>query len=158
MICLNSFEKLLEQTAKDKLDVVTYRFDSNRIKGLYCDNTIALSKNLDTTAERSSVLAEEMGHHYTTAGDIIDPSDSGNRKQELRARAWAYNKMVGIRGIIGAYEHRCRNLCDMADFLEVTPAFLMDAFEYYKSKYGVYVEIDNYIVFFEPVGVLKVDI
>ena len=31
-------------------------------------------------AEKACVLAEELGHHYTTIGDIIDQKESENRK------------------------------------------------------------------------------
>lgn len=38
----------------------------------------------------------------------------------------------------------------MADYLDVTEDFLKDALESYRRKYGIYTEIDNYIIFFEP--------
>lgn len=37
-------------------------------------------------AEKACVLAEELGHHYTAVGDIIDQSYYSNRKQELRGK------------------------------------------------------------------------
>ena len=41
---------------------------------------------------------------------------------------------------------------EMADYLDVTEDFLKDALKSYRRKYGIYTEIDNYIVFFEPHG------
>ena len=38
--------------------------------------------------EKASVLAEELGHYYTTVGNILDQEDAGNRKQEHKARTW----------------------------------------------------------------------
>ena len=32
------------------------------------------------------LLQEELGHHYTTHGNIIDIENAENRKQEHRAR------------------------------------------------------------------------
>ena len=84
-----------------------YKFKSKNIKGLYCDNVIALSKDIRTTTEKTCVLAEEIGHHFTTAGDIIDQTNAKNRKQELRARMWAYDKQIGLSGIIDAFENKC---------------------------------------------------
>lgn len=49
-----------------------------------------------TQTEKSCVLAEEIGRRYTTIGDILDQNDMNNRKQELRARLWAYNKQIGL--------------------------------------------------------------
>ncbi|MGB8451152.1 MAG: hypothetical protein WCD89_02365 [Anaerocolumna sp.] len=59
-------------------------------------------------------------------------------------------------GIIRAYEFGCRNQYEMAEYLEVTEEFLAKALSSYKNKYGPYVKIDFYIVFFEPnLGVMK---
>ena len=38
----------------------------------------------------------------------------------------------------------------MADFLDVTEKFLQDALNAYRLKYGQYVIIDNYTIYFEP--------
>ena len=119
------------------------------LKGLYVDGNIAIDKSM-TTTEKACVLAEELGHHYTSVGNILDLSDVQNRKQELRARLWGYNNKVGLLGIIQAYKHRCQNLTEMADLLDVTEQFLAEALEQYRRKYGYKVEIDNYVIFFEP--------
>ena len=119
------------------------------MKGLYYDGNIAIHKSL-TAVEKSCILAEELGHHYTTVGDILDQDDTENRKQELRARLWAYNKQIGLRGIIRAYEAHLTEIHEVAEFLEVTPEFLQDALQCYRSKYSPYTTVDNYIIFFEP--------
>ena len=77
-------------------------------------------------------------------------SDTCNRKQEARAHLWAYNKQVGLQGIINCYKANCRALHDMADYLNVTEEFLNDAIECYRSKYGICVQVDNYVIGFEP--------
>lgn len=120
------------------------------LKGLYYNGNIAIEKKL-TQTQKACVLAEELGHHYTTVGNILDQSDPVARKQELRARLWAYNKMVGLHGIISAYRHHCRTLADMAEYLDVTEQFLADCLETYRQKYGCCVELDNYVIMFEPV-------
>lgn len=118
--------------------------------GLLINKRIAIRKNLSTHTEKACVLAEELGHYYTTSGNILDQNEVTNRKQELRARLWAYNHQIGLIGIIRAYEHGCRNASEMAEYLNVTEAFLQDALSCYRSKYGICVEFDNYIVFFIP--------
>ncbi len=119
------------------------------MKGLYCNGNIAIHKSL-TSVEKSCILAEELGHHYTTVGDILNQEDARNRKQELQARLWAYNKQIGLRGIISAYEAHLTEIHEAAEFLEVTPEFLSDALQCYRSKYSPYTTVDNYIIFFEP--------
>lgn len=128
------------------------RANKGRIKG----NRIAIQKELSET-EKKCVLAEELGHHYTTSGDILDQSIVENRKQELLARTWAYNKLIGLFGIVDAYKAGCRNRSEMAEHLDVTEEFLDEALERYRSKYGLYTMVDNYIIYFEPsLGVLEV--
>ena len=68
-----------------------FRTYDGRIK----DKSIYIRKDM-TPTEKACVLAEELGHHYTTVGNILDQSDVGNRKQELKARLWAYDKHIGL--------------------------------------------------------------
>ena len=118
--------------------------------GLISGNRIAIRKNIATTTEKACVLAEELGHHYTTTGNILDQQNVVNAKQELHARTWAYNECVGLIGIVKAFESGCKSLYEMADYLNVTEDFLKDALESFRRKYGIYTEIDNYFIFFEP--------
>lgn len=118
--------------------------------GLISGNRIAIRKNIATTTEKACVLAEELGHHYTTTGNILDQQNVVNVKQELHARTWAYNECIGLIGIVKAFESGCKSLYEMADYLNVTEDFLKDALESFRRKYGIYTEIDNYFIFFEP--------
>ena len=147
---MNIYEEMQDRAYNAGIDVVEYSFRNKTIKGLYCDGTAAISNDIDTNAERACILAEEMGHHYTSAGNIIDQTDEQNRKQEFRARMWAYNEMVGLIGIIDAYKNGCRNSYEVAEYLEVTEKFLNDALEAYRDKYGVYTSVDNYAIYFIP--------
>lgn len=146
---MTKLEKLENEAYKDNVNVIDYTFDSNRIKGLYCDGTVALSKSL-SNKERTCVLTEELGHYHTTVGNIICQSNVANRKQERRARVWAYEKMIGLMGIVKCYQNGCHTLYEMAEYLDLTEEFLSEALQYYRSKYGVYITIDNYIIYFEP--------
>lgn len=144
---MNAYECLLIEAGNEGLIVkeLPLRGYDGRIKG----NRVAISRSL-TQTQKSCVLAEELGHYYTTVGNILDQSDAGNRKQESRARLWAYNKMVGLIGIIEAHKNRCQNLSEMAEHLNVSESFLKETLERYRMKYGCKVEIDNFIILFEP--------
>lgn len=122
------------------------KYNNGRIKG----NKIAIRKDLETSSQKTCVLAEELGHHYTTVGNILDQADTGNRKQERRARLWAYDKLIGLHGIIDAFEHGCGNRYEIAEYLDVTESFLLDAIAVYREKYGVCKRFQNYVVYFEP--------
>lgn len=152
---MNKYEELLNDANKSNI-VVTDQFNlsGTRIKGLYCDGTIALNRDIYIESEKTCVLAEELGHHYTTVGDIMDQTDVSNRKQERRARIWAYHKLLSLNNLIDSYKYGCRNQFEIAEHLNVTEEFLVDCLEYYKEKYGLYVRKDNYLIYFEPLGIM----
>ena len=145
---MNSYEILLSEASEYGLIVKEkpLKYNNGRIKG----SRVAIRQDLSTSIEKACVLAEELGHHYTTYGNILDQSDTSNRKQELRARAWAYNKQIGLLGLIRAYEHGCRNRFEIAEYLEVTEEVLEECLIFYRNKYGVCANIDNYVVYFIP--------
>ncbi|MGL5434643.1 MAG: ImmA/IrrE family metallo-endopeptidase [Lachnospiraceae bacterium] len=142
-----TYEKLLIEadaegiTTKEK-DLVSA---NGRIKG----ERIAIRKDI-STVQKACAMAEELGHYYTTVGDIVELKSVNDYKQERKARLWAYNKLIGLYGIVSGYKARCRNLYDLAQHLEVTESFLQEALDCYRSKYGATVELDNHIIFFEP--------
>lgn len=146
---MNFYEKLQEEAGRNGVNVIDYSFESQRIKGLYCDGSVAICHDM-TTAEKSCVLAEELGHYHMTVGNILDQSDTSNRKQERAARLWAYNRRIGLSGIIQGYRQHCRNLHELAECLEVSEDFLKEALECYREKYGCYTELDGYLIMFEP--------
>lgn len=147
---MNTYEKLQEEACKDGIDVIDYPFKSKKIKGLYCDGTVAIRDNIDTTTEKACVLAEELGHHYTSIGNIIDMEYTGNRKQERQARLWGYNRSIGLFGLIRAYEHGCKDKYEIAEYLDVTEEYLEDCIDCYRDKYGECKTIDNYTIYFIP--------
>lgn len=113
-------------------------------------NRIAIHSDISTQIEKSCILAEELGHYHTNYGNVLDQSDVQNRKQELRARRWGYDLKIGLTGIVNAYRNGCRNLSEAAEFLDVTEEYFLEAIKAYRSKYGVFAAVDNYVVYFEP--------
>lgn len=143
-----TYEEL--QIQHDNLNIVELDLSEvKNLKGLYFNENIAIEKSL-TPKEKACVLAEELGHHYTSTGNILDQTKTENIKQEQKARMWAYNKQIGLYGIINAYKRGCRNIHEMAEYLDVTEEFLGDALNAYRLKYGQYVIVDNYTIYFEP--------
>lgn len=147
---MNKYEKLLEDAAEKGLYVVeNAAFESNS-HGLINGDVIGLNRELDSTTEKACILAEELGHHYTSVGNIVDMSKVQNRKQERQARLWGYNEMVGLAGLIKAYEHGCHGLDEAAECLEVTAEYLQECVDCYREKYGASVVFDNYYIIFIP--------
>ena len=142
------YEALLVEADNEGLTVkeMPMRYNNGRIKG----NRIAIRKDIDTSAEKTCVLAEELGHHHTSVGDILDMTDIGNRKQERQARLWGYNKLIGLSGLIKAYEAGCQDRFVVAEYLGVTEEYLCECLNTYRDKYGVGVTVDDYYIMFIP--------
>lgn len=148
-----NYEQLL--TAADQEGLLVKEQPLTEHDGLIRGSHIAIRKDIETQAEKSCVLAEEIGHYRTSSGNILDQNKAKNRKQEYRARLYGYNLKIGLTGLISAYEAGCGNLCEMAEYLDATEEYLKEAIDCYKSKYGLCTSIDNYIIYFEPLAVIK---
>lgn len=149
-----TYEELLMESEKQNLIVKEKNLPG--YKGRIYKNRIAIRKDM-TSIEKACVLAEELGHHETTVGNIIDLSVSWNRKQERQARLNGYNRMIGLMGIVRAYEAGCQNQHEIAEFLNVTEEYLLECIECYRDKYGTMKSIDNYTIYFIPhLAVMKI--
>lgn len=148
------YEELLIEANHEGLNV--YERNIGNFKGLYVDGNIALNHAIETRAEKACVLAEELGHYHTTCGNILDQSKAENRKQERKARAWAYERLVNFHGLIEASKCGIKNKYELAEFFGVTEWFLEQAIQYYKEKYGMLLKLGCYIIYFEPLGVFKI--
>ena len=148
-----TYEQLL--TTADQNGLLVKEKKLAKHDGLLKGKRIAIRKDIETQAEKSCVLAEELGHHYTSSGDILDQDNIMKQKQEYRARLYGYNLKIGLTGLIRAYEAGCRNLYEMAEFLDATEEYLKEAIRCYRSKYGVCTAIDNYVIYFEPFAVMR---
>ena len=147
---MNKYEELLNEAVDAGVSVdEDFPFIGNT-SGLYIDGNIALSAKLDTSIEKACVLAEELGHHYTSVGNILDMTSAVNRKQERQARLHGYNRLIGLTGIINAFNAGCQNKYEIAEYLDITDEYLEECISCYRDKYGVYKIVDNYIIYFIP--------
>lgn len=148
VLYVNSYEILLDEAHSAGLLVKEKPLQSNdgRING----NRIAIRRDIKTSRQKANVLAEELGHYYTSTGDIRDQSTLENRKQERQARLHGYNRLIGLMGIIHAFNAGCQNKYEIADFLDVTEEYLEECISCYRDKYGVYTTVDNYVIYFIP--------
>lgn len=141
------YEALLKEY--DATELIIKEKDLQGSNGRIRGNRIAIKKDI-SLRQKACVLAEELGHYHTTVGDILDQTDVSSRKQERTARLWAYNKQIGLSGLVHCFEARCQNIHEMADHLGVTEAFLQDALECYRQKYGICTSYQQYTIYFEP--------
>lgn len=148
------YEKLLLEADEEKLDVTEEKM-LPRNKGFYGDGVIWINRHIPTFTEKGCVLAEELGHYHTSDGEIIDLSEFGNRKQELRARFWAYERLVPLEKLVQAQKEGIRNHFELANYLGVTEDFLKEALKRHKEKHGLFTLVNGIALFFDPLGTLE---
>lgn len=123
---MNLYEQLLTEYDNDLIICE----ESMISHGLYCDGCVWINESLPT-AQKVSVLAEEIGHYMTSVGNILDQSDINNAKQERQARVWAFNKIIPIERITEAAAKGYTQIYEMAEYLDVDEKFLREGLEYY---------------------------
>jgi len=128
---------------------------SKKIKGLYSNNVVCINKKIESSIEKACVLAEELGHYHTSSGNILDQSNLLNRKQEKRARKWAYKKLIPFEKLVQASNEGIQTKYELAEYLGVTEDFLENALKRYKEEYGTCTYVGEKILYFEPLGVLE---
>ena len=150
---MQNYETLMSQH-----DDITYIFDRNmpnKHKGLYIDNTVYINKN-QSAPELFSTVAEEIGHHLTSYGDIIDQSVADSRRQEKKARYVASLMTVSLEGLIECYKEGLSLDYECAEFLEVTIDSFKEAIELYQEKMGLTFVYNGYHFSFETAGSLNI--
>lgn len=145
---MDAYEELLESAHNEGLIVKEMPLQSS--DGRIYGNRIAIRQDITTSIQKAGALAEELGHYYTTVGNIHDQSIIENRKQERQARLHGYNRLIGLMGIIHAFNAGCQNKYEIADFLDVTEEYLEECISCYRDKYGICKQVDNYVVYFIP--------
>ena len=76
-----TYEELLE--AADDLGLIAKEKDLQAHDGLIRGRRVAIRRSIPSQCRKACVLAEELGHYFTSAGDIMDPTNAGSRKQGL---------------------------------------------------------------------------
>lgn len=114
---LISYVDLLIHSERENIKVLERPLKAykGRVKG---DKILINSKMSE--CEKACILAEELGHYYTTVGNILDQTESNNRKQEKTARRWAVHKLIEMDELIDAIKSGYESLSDIAEYLNIT--------------------------------------
>ena len=143
---MTPYEELLEIAKNEGVTVVDYDL-GERLSGLYCDGCVLINKNSDT-AEKYCTLAEELVHHYTATGNIVETDTIDKCRQEQQGRRLGYEMILPIQDILNVIIDGYDTLPLVAEQLDVTPEYLQEALIYYGKKYGPEAEYGDYIVTF----------
>jgi len=146
---ITELEKIEQEISDKGIDLIHYPFKSKRLKGIYLaeknNKTIGLSNQITSENEKVCILTEELAHEELSVGNI-----SNDTKAENVARFKSYDKLVGLHGLISAYKNNCKSIYDIADYLNVTYEFLIEALNAYEKRYGINKKYKNYIITFKP--------
>lgn len=137
---------------------VEYKFEPEmpeKQKGLYIDNVVYLSP-FQSKKELVGTVAEEIGHHLTTYGDIIDQDSIEKCQQEQKARDIGYMLAVSPKDIIDCYHERLEKVWECAEFLAVTEDTFTKAIKTYAKKYSHGLIYKNYSIRFRENGTVGV--
>lgn len=106
------------------------------LEGCYSNGIIFIEKSL-SEINKKCILAEELGHHFTSTGNILDTRCVTNLKQERQAHIWAVKELISYSKFIAAIKLYTSDY-DRAEYLEVSLWFLEDiyyVYEYVKQEY-----------------------
>lgn len=123
---MNNYETLI---AEYENEVTVEEYDM-RTEGFYFDEHILINNSL-STIRKTCILAEEIGHHFTSVGDILDQNDIDNQKQEHKARVWAYQKLLPLENVHLVAMQGYTEPWQMAEYFDLDEEFVRAALKYY---------------------------
>ncbi len=125
----------------------------------YPNGYITITDKLDYYLQ-NSILAEEFGHHETTVGDILNyygkEYNVNAARQELRGRRFGHKLILPLERLIDCYKHGCwEDIYAMCLHLEIDRSYFAVVINDYKSKFGLWVKYEGYLIGFEPLNIKK---
>lgn len=87
------------------------------------------SSIINNTTVYICILSEELGHHFTTYGNLLEPKKNYidkliKHKKENMARKWASNFLITDEEFIAALNKCISSKFEMAEFFDVTDELL----------------------------------
>ncbi len=152
---MNLYEQWLQKADDIGLRVVESVPFESQAKGLICGDCIGLNQNIETTAEKACVLAEEVIHSQVNVGNIRDQRISSNKKQERITRKILHHHLADLRIIVSLMKSGYKEVNDIAEKMGITESFLSEAIAGYKEEYGVFLQLEDDVLFLEPTLILK---
>lgn len=149
---MSKMDKLFRIAEENDIIIEYVSFPRN-IQGLYYKEPglppmIGINERIvSNTKLFACVLAEELGHHFTTVGDTCAEYYSYAArldidKKETMAMKWATETLLPAYEIVEAAREGITTFEDLADKLEVTGEFLLKRLEFI-AKYSASMKIDS---------------
>lgn len=145
-------EMLFNLIEKENI-IIEYVDFSPTIQGIYYKADgylpiIGINENIVSNRKLfACVLAEELGHHFTSIGDSSAEYYSlvgriNLNRTELAALKWATEYLLSLDEIVHAIKKGFENIEGLSDFLCVTDEFLLERFKFMAKKQP-YIKIED---------------
>ena len=139
-----NLDNLYNLTEKEKIKLYNWHIENADGAYINIDKINAIALNYDsigTYIEEKCVLAEELGHYYYDATYSLYCQDlQVISKQERKAKKWAYNVLVPYEDLRRAIKNGLTTVYSLANYFEVTEAFISKCIAFYIEKYGDFTE------------------
>lgn len=143
------YENLISYAESIGANIMEYDLGYDEKIGWCVENRIYINTRMKEY-EKIEVLSEEIGHYKTTFGNISDLSNIKNSKLEKIARREGYKIFAKPSLLIDAVKNGATADYEIADYLNVSTAILLDVVEDLKQQYGIRIPIDDYYLYLEP--------
>lgn len=135
---MNQYEYWLQKItdAGIMVDESSLNADDN-LDGLYAahgDKQIIFINSHRALVQKTIAIFEELGHQFYTCGNIMDQSDTKNRKQEQIARSKAYKMLANPMTIQALFTQGYSLPWELAEALDLPQDFIEDAVQYFQRK------------------------
>ena len=149
---LSKLDQLYDEACKYEIHVYNYHFsDTKKASCVRVGDykTITLDKPaIKSQAEEMVLLAEEVGHYATGSCYRIEaaanfPLAKSNQQWcEERARRWKIEKLLPFEEMKRAILE-CPFVYELAEFFELQPGLVLEAYSYYTETLGLKFETAN---------------
>ena len=82
-------------------------------------------------SEKTCILAEELGHHFTADRNCLDQNETENLFCEWKGRIWSYEVLLPIGQLKAVMQAGFEKISEIAAFFKLTKEFVKDALQYY---------------------------
>lgn len=139
---MNSVENLVSEYPQ-----LNFHFASDlppKLSGFIQEKDVWINTN-NSMVHQKETMAEEIGHYFTSSGNILNLDSIEKRRQENVARRWGYMKVITLDGLIACFKNDISSLNDILDFFEVSEEYFWQAIDVYRQKYGITFKYYEYI-------------
>lgn len=140
---LSQFELLIIQAQAEGAEIIELPLRSGAEYAKYVDGYIGINANLSDTI-KYELIAEEVGHHRKTYGNITDKSDIRNLKLENIARREGFKILLDPHDFLEPLKSGARNLYEFSEHLDISEKTLRNILDDWKKIYGMGITIGDY--------------